>query len=382
MKQFDGEKTMHAKECARMEGVKMLTEIISMDGQQKQIETGLRIMHDIRNYSLYHYILKVGYRAVLDLGCGDTMRGIYLVEEKGLHYVGADDLEKVESICQMVKDRPSYKMGRLNYATIDITNPASVYRAAVELKGPISVISDGALAQFHEHQLPKVIENIRNLIRAKGGCWITTDFQANDYIHAVMQPFIGTKACDELLEPDCYSIASIKGERLLHQYDLNPHKAELYPDILRPESLNEIPEETASMVTENFNHLKIHIITAKNVEREEIPSDDSDGGLSYSCSIQDGNALLKLCGRLDNTTTPALLGYFKRELSHGEAVRMQIYCEKLTYLSNTGVRALTNMNKKLPEGITIINANRAIWAALEKNRADKVFRREWSLFQN
>ena len=109
----------------------------------------------------------------LDLGCGYTPRGIKLANS-GIKYIGIDLPAVINTISPIIKEFIG-ENANINYKSGDLTNYSSIIEALGDNKGELFITTEGIMNYLNSFELKEVISNIKRLLKAYGGKWVTCD---------------------------------------------------------------------------------------------------------------------------------------------------------------------------------------------------------------
>lgn len=159
----------------------------SASGDFDRIRVTNREYQKLRHDSLNEYVLNHGYRSVMDLASGYSPRGLEL-SEAGIDYVGCDFASVTESM-QKLTERcvDPAKKHHLRYATVDGTKHGEMDRAADNLDGPVCIVTEGLFMYLDREETTAVLRNISDILKAKGGCFVTQDFSTRKFVTAVAE---------------------------------------------------------------------------------------------------------------------------------------------------------------------------------------------------
>lgn len=148
--------------------------------QYERVEKINKIYQEIRYTSLNDFIVSSNYKNVMDLGCGVSPRCLYMAK-KGINYVGTDlkDVINVLNIYApnfLADDLKKY----VQFAVADAANKNEMLNAAKKLDGEICIIEEDLLMFLSRDQQKAMLENIRDILKEHGGCFVTSDFVAAD----------------------------------------------------------------------------------------------------------------------------------------------------------------------------------------------------------
>ena len=146
--------------------------------QYERVEKANKIYQEMRYASLNDFIASENYTNVMDLGCGVSPRCLYMAR-KGINYVGTDlaDVVKVLNIYApnfLNEDLRKY----VNFFVADASSYSEMMNAAKGLKGKICIVEEDLLMYLSHDQQKAMLENIRDILKKNGGCFVTSDFVA------------------------------------------------------------------------------------------------------------------------------------------------------------------------------------------------------------
>lgn len=148
--------------------------------QYERVEKVNKIYHEIRYTSLNDFILSENYLNVMDLGCGISPRCLYMAE-KNINYVGVELPDVVEMLNiytpNFLKD-DAKKFVR--FVAADVANKNEMMSAAKNFDGEICIIEEDLLVYLPREKQKAMLENIRDILKEHGGCFVTSDFVAGE----------------------------------------------------------------------------------------------------------------------------------------------------------------------------------------------------------
>ena len=159
--------------------------------QYERVEKVNKIYQEIRYASLNDYFVANHYANVLDLGCGVSPRCLY-TSERGIKYVGTD-------LDEMVKLLDIYAPNFINearkdyvrFVVADAANRKEMLNAAKGFDGKICIIEEGLLMYLSRDQQKIMLENIRDILKKNGGCFLTSDFVAGKVFMSIGRTLYG-----------------------------------------------------------------------------------------------------------------------------------------------------------------------------------------------
>ena len=146
--------------------------------QYERVEKINKIYQEIRYSSLNDFIVSKGYKNVMDLGCGVSPRCLFMAR-KGINYVGTDlkDVVNVLNIYAPTFIKDDLKQ-YVNFITADASSHSEMMDAAKKINGEVCIVEDDLLMYLSRDQQKAMLESIRDILKEKGGCYVTSDFVA------------------------------------------------------------------------------------------------------------------------------------------------------------------------------------------------------------
>ena len=274
--------------------------------------------------------------------------------------------------------------GRMRFEGVDATNPDSLMSALKGVEEPICLTTEGMMMYFTDSEVNAVIANVRNLLEAHGGCWITPD---PEYILQFMLTFkavLGEGAVQKLMASRDAASGQSDAGSLTNAFIVNPmdvpNSVERVAALLAEHGLKARRVNLAEHMPELTAYRKL---TAAQVEafkaamrschywvitpdahwnRRDVVK--TDGGFSMNCSVEDGVFRASLQGRMDTITAPELLKAWEAEKRTTPITAAEIDCSGLQYISSAGLRVLLIMQKSGAK-VRLTSVNDAVWEILE-----------------
>ena len=159
--------------------------------QYERVEKVNKIYQEIRYASLNDYIANENYKNVMDLGCGVSPRFLYTAPKK-INYVGVE-------LPEVVKVLNVYAPNFLNdeskkyvkFAACDVADKKEMLKAAKDFKGKVCIVEEGLLMYLPRDKQKAMLENIRELLKKHGGCFVTSDFVPGKIFMSVNKTIYG-----------------------------------------------------------------------------------------------------------------------------------------------------------------------------------------------
>ena len=339
---------------------------------ERPIEAINKFALELRYHVVNRETVLAGNRNVLDLACGYTPRGRYLLD-KGYRYVGGDLPVVVEAM-----NRLNEKLmdGKGTYLPVDLTNGASVLAAADEMDGPVTVNSEGVTVYLTLPEKKTMLRSIRDVLAKHRGVWVTTDFETAPSFLAIAKAMLGDKFMEVLMkdqgETNRQSDASTKSlpldeaERLLKEEGFVVEKRPFWSSDLRLSQLDAFPEEMREKLISAMKTLNIWIIRLDEGIKAE-PRKATMDGVEITHTVVDDHLRLTLQGRVDSISAPQLLEVFQNIVDKQEIRRITLSVGELAYISSAGLRVILRMTKHVGQGnLTLEQPTELVLSILEQ----------------
>ena len=323
-----------------------------------------------------------GYRINVDLPCGYTPKALHMTA-KGLRFVGLDlpiVADEVGPVLSALADHPE----RMRFEGVDATNPDSLAAALRDVREPICLTTEGMMMYFTDSEVNAVIANIRSLLEAHEGCWITPD---PEYILQFLLTFravLGEDAVQKLMASRDAASGQSDAGSLTNAFIVNPMdvpasvervKGLLAAHGLEARRLNlaeHMPELAVyrKLTTAQIEAFKAAmrgchcwVITLdENWKRHSVTQADS--AFSMDCVVTDDVFRASLRGRMDTITAPELLKAWEAERAAVNITSSEIDCSGLQYISSAGLRVLLIIQKSGAK-VRLTGVNDTVWEILE-----------------
>lgn len=369
-----------AAEIARRLGLGSAAEVSGMKDSGTLL--GNELVVEAKYRTMCQLIEASGYRINVDLPCGYTPKALHLTA-KGLRFIGLDlpiVAGEVGPLLSALADHPE----RMLFEGVDATNPDSLAAALKDVREPICLTTEGMMMYFTESEVNAVIANVRSLLEAHGGCWITPD---PEYILQFMLTFkavLGETAVQKLMASRDAASGQSDAGSLTNAFIVNPMdvpaSVERVAALLAVHGLKARRANLAEHMPELAVYQKL---TAEQVEAfkaamrgchywvitpEEhwkgniVPQTESAFSMDYR--VADGVFRASLRGRIDTITAPELLKAWEAEKATASITAAEINCTRLQYISSAGLRVLLLMQKSGAK-VRLTGVNDAVWEILE-----------------
>lgn len=327
-------------------------------------------------------IEQAGNRNVLDLACGYTPRAKYLMD-RGYNYVGGDLPAVVED---MARVSDALLEGKALFQAVDVTNGESVAAAAAKLpEGPVTIDCEGLVAYLDRNEMTAMVKNFAAVLAERGGCWVTTDFESDNYFLVIAQAVsagqgekflklvesqVEKKTADAAHAPafasDEEKIAFLQDMGLAVERRPITGVADMG---LR--TLYACTPEQRQAIADALERINLWIMTPDGAAKAT-----GAGARGFAIrQSRDGDALtMRLSGRLDSISAPELLAAFRAAAGEGAVKDVALDLAGLEYTSSAGLRVMLIMYKQLGQGhFRLMHVNDTVGAILRDTGFDQVF---------
>ncbi len=324
-----------------------------------------------------------GNQNVLDLACGYTPRAKYLMD-RGYRYVGGDLPAVAEDMMRVSKELLD---GKAQFRVVDVTNGASVRQAADQLPGPITISSEGLVSYLNKSELTAMVRNFAAVLAEHGGCWITTDFESDDYFFAIAQAIssgegghfsqiVNSQVIKKTADANHAPVFADSDEKLEFLKSLGL-KAERRPitglERLGLRTLYACTPAQRGAIGEALEKINVWIMTPDGESVEKTDCMET-AGLTVEQSLAGGALTLRLKGRLDSISAPELLDMFQTVTAENKVQDITLDFEGLEYTSSAGLRVMLIMYKHAGEGhFRLLHVNDTVGAVLDSTGFSDVF---------
>ena len=323
-----------------------------------------------------------GYRINVDLPCGYTPKALHLTA-KGFQFIGLDlpiVAGEVGPILTSLADHPE----RMRFEGVDATNPESLTAALKDVRQPVCLTTEGMMMYFTDSEVNAVIANVRSLLEAHGGCWITPDPEYILQFALTFKAVLGEDAVQKLMASrDAASGQSDAGSLtngfIMYPLDV-PASVERVAALLAEHGLKTKRVNLAEHMPELTAY---RALTAGQVEAfkaamrgchywvitpdahwkcGDVPQPASAFSMDHGAA--DGIFRARLRGRMDTITAPELLKAWEAQKRTMPITTAEIDCSGLQYISSAGLRVLLIMQKDGAR-VRLTGVVEAVWEILE-----------------
>ena len=351
---------------------------------------GNELVVEAKYRTMCRLIEESGYKINVDLPCGYTPKALHLTA-KGLKFIGLDlpiVADEVGPILSDLTDHPE----RMLFEGVDATNPDSLIAALKDVHEPICLTTEGMMMYFTDSEVNAVITNVRSLLEAHGGCWITPDPEYILQFTLTFKSVLGEDALQKLMASRDAASGQSDAGSLTNAFIINPMDV--------PASLDRV---TALLAVHGLKARRVNLaehmpeltvyqkLTGKQTDafkeamrschywvitpEEHWKASDvrqTDSTFSMDHLVSDGVFRVNLRGRIDTITAPELLKVWETEKSNNTITKAEINCARLQYISSAGLRVLMILQKGGAK-VRLTGVNDTVWEILETTGFINIF---------
>jgi len=332
-----------------------------------------------------------GYRINVDLPCGYTPKALHLTA-RGLRFIGLDlpiVAGEAGPILASLAEHPEW----MRFEGVDATNLDSLMAALKDVREPICLTTEGMMMYFTESEVDAVISNVRCVLEAHGGCWITPDPEYNLQFMLTFQAVLGNDALQKLMASRDAAAGQSDAGSLTNAFIVNPvdvdASVERVAALLATHGLKAMRVNLAEHMPELNVYRKLTgaqiqafraamrkchywLITLDETWKDrDAPQGIVPFSLAYR--VEGGVFRASLQGRMDTISAPELLKAWEAEKGAKAIDSVEIDCARLQYISSAGLRVLLIMHKVCRGGVKLRGANALVREILEQTGFDAIF---------
>ena len=334
-------------------------------------------------YALANRLIEqAGNKNVLDLACGYTPKAKYLMD-RGYNYVGGDLPAVVEDMARVSKELLG---GKALFRAVDVTNGESVAAAAAQLpEGPVTIDCEGLVAYLDKNEMTAMVRNFASLLAQRGGCWVTTDFESDHYFLAIIQAVTGgqgekflklvnSQVNKKTADADHAPVFANDEEKVtfLESMGLSVERRPITGVAnMGLRTLCACTPEQRAAIAAALEKINVWIMTPSGAKAAQ-PAGTGAGGLAIDQDLNGDALTVRLAGRMDSISAPALLNAFWDIPTAVKDITLDL--KNLEYTSSAGLRVMLIMYKQMGEGhFRLTNVNAAVAAILEDTGFSQFF---------
>ncbi len=328
-----------------------------------------------------------GYRTCVDLPCGYTPKALHMTG-KGLRFVGLDLPIVVEEVGPVLRAMAAYP-ALMSFHGVDATNFASLEEALRDVDGPLCITTEGMMMYFTDNEAETVISNVRGLLKAHGGVWITPDPEFMIQFFQSFRSLFGEGALEKLASARASAqaqsnvpslsnafildAADIPGSRkkavaLLERHGLKAEEINLAEHMPALSVYQRLSAEQIRRFEDAMRDCHYWAITLDGARwQHEECSPRSHHPFAMRYALEHGTFRLTLEGRLDSISAPQVLSAWETEKATRAIDGVSVECSGLTYVSSAGARVLLDIREQCSRGMEFSGASPAVAGILSQH---------------
>lgn len=137
------------------------------------------------------YIQQKDYKNILDIGGGYSPRAVVFAKE-GRKYFGGELMAVAVSADEVMKKilTPDEKKF-VTYDEVLAEDRDAFFAAVKDMNGKVCIMDQGLMIYLNQDRLADMYENIRDVLKAKGGCFITSDLSTRELFKDIAAALYG-----------------------------------------------------------------------------------------------------------------------------------------------------------------------------------------------
>ena len=164
----------------------------------KRLEKMNGIFQELSYASTVEYVRKNNYQNIMDIGGGYTPRAVAFVND-GRKYIGAELTAVAISAMQFMPKLVDAKYkNNLSYENVPVEDRNTMTMTANQFKGKLCIIENGLMIYLTKERADAMFTIVRDILKAHGGCYITSDFVTKDIFKEIATALYGDSAAQPL----------------------------------------------------------------------------------------------------------------------------------------------------------------------------------------
>lgn len=157
-----------------------LPEVYLPDFNRKDFSFWLRVLHfEYRYRSINRLLSGLGIKNILELSSGFSFRGLTAIQEDNVHYIDTDlpdIIHTKQSFVHELQDKNATPQGTLEILPLNALDEQGFQEVVSHFPaGKLVIVNEGLLMYLDTEEKRKLCGIIRNVLKARGGYWITAD---------------------------------------------------------------------------------------------------------------------------------------------------------------------------------------------------------------
>ncbi len=149
------------------------------------------VYQELSYASTIDFVRKNNFMNVMDIGGGYSPRAVVFAKE-GRKYIGAELTAVAMSATEIMPDIAGKKYAKnISYENVPVEDREAMIGTADRLDGQICIIENGLMIYLTKERADTMFTLIRQILKAHGGCYITSDFVTKEYFKEIAAVLYG-----------------------------------------------------------------------------------------------------------------------------------------------------------------------------------------------
>ncbi len=149
------------------------------------------VYQELSYASTVEFVRKNNFVNVMDIGGGYSPRAVVFARD-GRKYIGAELTAVAISAAEIVPEIAGKKYAKnISYENVPVEDREAMIGTADQFDGQICIIENGLMIYLTKERADAMFTLIRQILKAHGGCYITSDFVTKDYFKELAAALYG-----------------------------------------------------------------------------------------------------------------------------------------------------------------------------------------------
>jgi len=157
----------------------------------ERVEKVNGIYQEICYATTVEYVQKNNYKNIFDIGGGYSPRAMVFAKEGRKYYSGELAAVAVSANDVMSKILEPQYMKNITYDEVLAEDHDAFMEVAKTMDGKICIVEQGLMIYLNQDRLADMYENIRDVLKRNGGCFITSDMSTRELFKDITEMLYG-----------------------------------------------------------------------------------------------------------------------------------------------------------------------------------------------
>ncbi len=149
------------------------------------------VYQELSYASTVEFVRKNNFVNVMDIGGGYSPRAVVFAKD-GRKYIGAELTAVAISAAEIVPEIAGKKYAKnISYENVPVEDREAMIGTADKFNGQICIIENGLMIYLTKERADAMFTLVRQILKAHGGCYITSDFVTKDYFKELAAALYG-----------------------------------------------------------------------------------------------------------------------------------------------------------------------------------------------